>query len=145
MKTFTTVAVVASFLAVAPAYAHSHMSTSFQEGNGDSSMGQISQGGNGTHTGNMTDRGHDHDDRWTRDTDKVTDRHTGHDGKGSQALEMKLEMEAAELVSRKEKLQQDLVNGVGNPNRIKQEIQRLTMELTRLDQKIVRIYVRNDL
>ncbi len=34
-------------------------------------MGQISQGGNGTHTGNMTGR---HDDRWTRDTDKVTDR-----------------------------------------------------------------------
>ena len=41
MKTFTTVAVVASFLALAPAYAHSHMSTPFvQGGNGGSSMAQ---------------------------------------------------------------------------------------------------------
>ncbi len=32
MKTFTTIAVVASFLAVAPAYAHSHMSTPSKAG-----------------------------------------------------------------------------------------------------------------
>jgi len=159
MKTFTTVAVVASFLAVAPAYAHSHMSTPFvQGGNGGSSMNQIgqggdggssmhhiSQGGNGTDTGNVTDGRHDdrwtrdtgkvtegrHDDRWTRDTDKVTDgRHDDRfrhvDSERRDRLRM-LERDLARLLHR------DL-DGRG-AKFVKLEIQRLRLEIFRLEHK----------
>lgn len=143
MKTFTTVAVVASFLAVAPAYAHSHMSTPFvQGGNGGSSMNQIgqggdggssmhhiSQGGNGTDTGNVTDGRHD--DRWTRDTDKVTDgRHDDRfrhvDSERRDRLRM-LERDLARLLHR------DL-DGRG-AKFVKLEIQRLRLEIFRLEHK----------
>ena len=144
MKTFTTIAVVASFLAVAPAYAHSHMSTPFQGGNGGanmgqisrggdggSSMGQISQGGNGTHTGNMTDGRHD--DRWTRDTDKVTDRR--HDDRFRHVDSERrdrvriLERELARLLHRD-------VDG-RNSKFVQLEIRRLRFEILKLEHELM--------
>jgi hypothetical protein len=118
MKTFTTFAVIASFLAVAPAYAHgSHMSPAFFHDNGGSDSEHMHHEtiGGGSDVDKVIDRRHD-------------DRTTHVDHERRDRLRM-LERELARLLHR------DLD---GRDTKFVQvEIQRLRFEILKLEHELM--------